>query len=108
MSTTDDTSPRALTRDEIRSKFLAHVRAMVRYWAKQPGTAAERCEGVAFSVLTMLDGCAADLPAFRIVADPHPDDRAFREEQGENWYPDASDGIDIGGALHEALGSCSS
>jgi hypothetical protein len=97
--------PRELTGDEVREEFLSHVRAMVRYWATQPEgegcrTVQDRCEGVAFSILCALDGCAGELPAFTVTPAPHPSDQAYHQKQGENWYPSAGD---IAGGLHELL-----
>ena len=106
MTTTTDDKPRPYTEEEIRAAFLSHVRAMVRYWSTQAGTSREQCEGLAFSILSTLDGNAAMLPGFRVIADPHPTDQAYHEGEGENWYPPASEGVDIAGGLHEQLGRC--
>lgn len=80
---------RAFTKDEVREQVLAHIRNVSHYWAAEQnaGTVRERCEGVAFSVLSMIDGCT-DLPAFDIVVRPHPDDKQFCIEEGENYMPD--------------------
>ena len=94
--------PREHTRDECRRMFLGHIRATSRYWATVdspdgPKTTQERLDGLAFSILAMLDGCAS-VPGFQVIPAPHPDDRAYHQEQGENWWP--SD-VDIAGSLHE-------
>jgi hypothetical protein len=97
---------RQFTQEEIRSQFLSHVRHLVAYWAKLPEkTARERCEGVAFSILSTIDGCSMELPAFVLVPAPHPDDREFSRKRRENWYPDAPRVklCDIAGALHDRL-----
>ena len=78
---------RAYTEDEVREQFLAHIRHLARYWATIPDrqTPLERCEGLAFSILNIFDG-TTDLPAFDIVLSPHPDDKAFHQSEGKNWY----------------------
>jgi hypothetical protein len=40
------------------------------------------------------------LPGFKVIPYPHPDDKPFNQECGENWY---SSRVDISGALHELL-----
>jgi len=46
------------TVEEVRAEVLEHVRLMVKYWSELPGemSVADRCDGVAFSILTMIDG----------------------------------------------------
>ena len=77
---------RAYTADELREGFLDHVRHLVAYWeceGRAP-TAREKLEGLAFSVMNIFDGTTG-LPAFDIVAAPHPDDKPFQLDNGENW-----------------------
>lgn len=96
---------RPFTEAEVREKFLAHVREMVRYWEdeeRQPGIR-QKLEGLAFSLLALIDGEAASLPGFALIPCPHPDDKAFHEARGEDYYPDFSPGedvCDISGSLH--------
>lgn len=105
-SMTDQTEPRALTEEELRDMLLDHVRALSKYWAELPVldkatgrelTAFDRCEGVAFSILSCLDGCSY-LPAFDLVAQPHEDDKEFHRAEGENWI---EPGTTISTMLHE-------
>lgn len=78
---------RHYTVEEARRHVLDHIHGMVQYWATLPDqTAYERCEGLAFSILVMFDGCAAGVPAMDIVLAPHPDDAAYHIEHGERWY----------------------
>ena len=88
--------PRVLTAEEMRERFLRHVRTMVEYWggdALTPMRPSERdayrevAEGVAYGILVALDGEAGDLPAFDLVPWPHPDDEAHARGEGENWWP---------------------
>ena len=78
--------PRAKTPEEVRGELLAHIKTISRYWAGLPNkTPRERCDGVAFSILVLLDGMA-NFPAVDLALQPHQDDQAFYVEQGENWY----------------------
>jgi len=95
----------AYTTDEIREKVLNHIRAMVQYWDNLPKeTTVEKLDGLAFSILTMLDGCTMDLPGFIVAPCPHEDDKSYHLDHKEKFYPDNSnikvDG-DIAGCLHE-------
>lgn len=103
-----DEKPTAYSADELRDQLLDAIRARTRLWATLPDvdaatgesrTILDRCEGVVFSVLAVLDGCA-DLPAFDLVARPHPDDKAFHQAEGERWV---EDGTTISDMLHERL-----
>lgn len=88
-------SARAYTEEEVREQFLAHLRFMTRYWATIPEihtatgqtlTVLDRCEGVAHSMLTAIDGLSMGLPAFKLTVNPHPDDKKFHQDEGSNWY----------------------
>lgn len=77
------------TQKEIQDMFLEHIRGITSYWANLPNkTPEERTNGVAFSILALLDGVSADLPAFEVIPVPHPSDKAFHQEEGTNYYPD--------------------
>jgi hypothetical protein len=97
-------TPRAYTTDEIRVQVLDYLHSLVEYWATLDGrkTCHERLDGLAFSILVMLDGGAAALPGFSVAAVPHADDKAFHIERGEPYYePTTHHPQDLGGALHE-------
>ena len=52
----------------IRQQFAHYIQVLVDYWANIPGVEpAERCDGVAFAILSTLDGRTA-LPRFKITA----------------------------------------
>lgn len=108
--------PRQHTQKEMQDFFLHHLWQVVRYWEKvedsplphnnftiTPKTVAERLEGMAFSFLAMLDGSCMDLPSFEVYPSPHPEDKEFHREEGENWWACEEDEISIHGqdALHE-------
>lgn len=81
---------REYTKEEVREMVLDHMRHLAHYWATTPnaGTVKERCEGVAFSILNIFDGTSSGLPAFDLVVSPHPDDKQFHIDEGENYMPD--------------------
>jgi len=79
--------PRAKTKQEARKEFLDHIHSSSEYWANLPDlTPQERCDGIAFSILVMLDGGNMDLPAMNVSLCPHPDDKEFLKSEGENWF----------------------
>ena len=99
--------PRPYTEDEVRDMLIDHIRATARYWASLPEkdkatgreiTVLDRCEGVAFSILSTLDGCSLSLPPVTLKLDPHPEDKGFLSENGENWF---EPGMEISTMLHE-------
>ena len=92
---------RPYTREEVQEKFLEHIRDLIDYWEEEARakTSREKLEGLAFSILTALDGCAAALPGFEVKAIGTEEDIEYFEEIDENYYP--IDGEDIAGNLHE-------
>lgn len=96
---TTPNSPRAYTQDETTALVLERVRQMAAEWANMPDkTPKERCDGLAFSIMAMLDGETAGMPGMSVAMQPHPDDKAFRIEQGENWF---EPGTTLRNWLHE-------
>lgn len=82
---------RAITKEELREQILNQMRVYAREWAALPNkTEQERCDGLAFSILNIFDGTTAALPAFDIVARPHPDDKRYYQENGENYIEDGT------------------
>lgn len=78
---------RAKTEEEVRQEFLGRLRTIAEYWANSPGkTEEERCKGVVFSILSLLDGCTFGFPSVDLCLQPHPDDKHFCQQLGENWY----------------------
>lgn len=112
---------RPLTEDEVRDKFLAHVWEIIEFWDKHSNrtTSREKMEGLAFSILSALDGSSVGLPAFIVAPAPHPEDKEFSLKEGFNWWvqdpskrqygvywPENNNAnvvCDIGGGLHESL-----
>jgi len=65
---------------------------MVKYWQDETrSNRNEAIEGIAHSMLVLFDGMTAALPGFKIVPDPHPDDKGYALGQNENYWPDDID-----------------
>lgn len=100
MSLGSDEEPRAYTPEEVRTRFLHGVWDMVDWWdaETQVKSTREKMEGLAFSILAILDGAGA-LPSFIVAPSPHPSDEQYHKDEGTNWYP--TDEPDIAGSLHD-------
>jgi hypothetical protein len=79
---------------------------LVEYWdtLKCDKTQRERLEGLAFSILSTIDGCSMNLPQFLLVPNPHSTDKEWRiAEHYENYFPEPQDvKHNIAGTLHDA------
>lgn len=83
-----DGMSKAKTVEEVRETFLDQIRFLAHYWARQkPNSSREACDGLAFSILNIFDGTSG-LPAFDIIVRPHPDDKQYHIENGEDYYED--------------------
>jgi len=93
---------RRLTADEVRGRFLRAIWANVHEWAKSARckNEQEKLEGLAFSILAILDGVVGFIPRFKVTPAPHSEDEPFLRAHGKDWYP--AD-VDISGELHEAF-----
>jgi len=62
---------------------------LIKYWAHESrrAKAEEKLEGLAYSMLVMIDG-GSSLPAFNLVPCSHPADKEYLKNIGENWYPE--------------------
>lgn len=97
---------REKTEEEVRIEFLEHVAVMINYWDTQVnGSTRYKLEGFAHSVLAALDGCAGGLPGFVVAPRPHPDDKQYHIDEGDDYYREIDSGslCDIAGSLHEQI-----
>ncbi len=105
---TGENQPREYTEDEVRAQFLRHVNGLVQYWeteARVPDLLS-KLEGLAFSIMSTIDGCAADSPKYILAPDPHPGDKEYLKSRGENHFPENRESdvrCNISGGLHELL-----
>ena len=98
---------REYTQEEVQEMFLDKVRTMIDYWNNvEKETTKDKLEGLAHSILATIDGSAADLPAFKLAPNPHPGDKEYCIDEGENYFPDnyhLVTNCNISGSLHEQL-----
>ena len=96
---------RQLTEKEVRGRLLKEIHRIVDYWDKVENRSTyEKLNGLAFSILSMLDGGYVDLPSFIVAPRPHESDKNFHKDNGENWFPENLNSkieCDLGGTLHE-------
>lgn len=76
--------------ETVRKEFLSSIKVISEYWANLPNqTPKQRCDGVVFSMLSLIDGCSGSFPiALDLVLRPHPDDKQYYIEYGEDYYED--------------------
>lgn len=101
--------PRAWTAGELRDQFMDTCRAYADWWAdpahSPDSTWPERVQGLLHSLLVIVDGGNGGLPAFKLLADPHPDDKQYHISEGENWIEPGTE-ITEDVSLHEQLYRC--
>lgn len=94
-------SSRRLSSQQACDRFLSLVRETTQAWAGYDAiNEQQRCDGIAFTVLNIIDGHIGSFPHLELVANPHRDDKAYQIEQGDNYY---EEGMVINDecALHE-------
>jgi len=99
--------PRAHTQKEVQEMFMRQLWHMVDYWEREERakTSREKLEGFMHSMLVMLDGGSADLPAFEVIPMPHKDDKQYHIDKGDNYYGVEDEEVTVNGedALHELM-----
>ena len=100
--------PRVMTKEEVTTAFLRAVRGCITYWlkeAREPSTKG-KLEGLAHSMLVIIDGGHGEMPAFVLAPLPAKEDKEFCRSEGRNWYPQNHDSnvkCDIAGELHSGV-----
>lgn len=100
----DDNKPREKTEDEVRQEFLEAIWSRINYWKNSDTYEVDKYEGLAFSILSLLDGESCDLPGFIVAPLPSSEDKEYYIDNGENYYPENHNSnvkCDIAGGLHE-------
>lgn len=95
---------REKTVEEMKEELLNHILCLVDYWNNQSGTTHDKLDGLAFSILSILDGCTI-LPAYSVIPLMAEEDKEYYIENGENYYPEE---VDIAGSLHDTYAQLSS
>jgi hypothetical protein len=82
--------PRAYTKQEVRDMLIGHIKGIAKYWADETRTpdVLDKIEGALFSTLVIFDGGSIGLPAMDIILHPHPEDKDYAIENGENYFDD--------------------
>lgn len=89
MGNADMSKSRAYTDEEVVNKLLNAIRSAVSYWAGLPDNdhdVSYKLNGLAFSILNILDGTTVGLPAFDLVPHPHEKDKDFLIDNEENYF----------------------
>jgi len=80
---------REKTKEEVRGEFIDYIRSVVDYWSEHGGDSKDVAEGVAFSILTGIDGSAGGLSfSLDLSVSVHPEDKDYYISEGENYYQD--------------------
>lgn len=79
---------RAHTKEEARELLLDQIREICDYWSKvESASIKDKCDGVAFSILNVFDGCSGGFGcALDISLSPHPDDKQYLIDEDENYF----------------------
>jgi len=82
-------TPKKISAKKARTRFLSHIKMLVKYWANVDGiNVEEKLDGLAFSILATIDGSSIELPAMDLVLRPHESDKDYCKSNGENWFED--------------------
>ncbi len=78
---------RAYSKREIKDMFIKHVRMIASEWSKYENkTPLERCQGTAFSILAMIDGCQVGFPLVNLSIEPAEEDKEYHKSLNENYF----------------------
>jgi hypothetical protein len=61
---------------EAAQRFVSHLKGLAEYWAGVAKDKADATDGLAFSTLSLIDGCSGGSPGFNLIPLVHPDDPA--------------------------------
>jgi hypothetical protein len=81
---------RVFTKEEVLNDFMDGIRSLVDYWSSEDYVKDRdqryRLQGLAHSILTLIDGLSSDNPGFNLVVNVHPEDKEYNIKRGENYY----------------------
>lgn len=100
--------PREYTEDEVREKFLIEVNEIIQFWENEVdgSDSLRKLEGLAYSIMGLIDGKSPDLPGYILAPDPHPEAKELNTSRGLNYFPEnleSSVKCDISGDLQACL-----
>lgn len=104
----EENQSREYNEEEVKAQFLKYVNRLIQFWEKDSKApdSLSKLEGLAFSIMSAIDGEASDLPKYILAPDPHPEDKEYLRSKGENYFPENHKShvkCDISGHLHESL-----
>lgn len=74
---------------EVQDEVLNYIDEMIVYWSKEESrNTTEKLAGLAYSILSILDGEVRGFPQFIVAPLPHPKDNIIDIEEGEDYYPE--------------------
>lgn len=88
----------AYTTKEVREMFLERARKIAEDWGNEAGSKEKCVAGAVFSILVMLDGEDAMMPAFKVSPICNKNDVLCSIMNGEKYF---SEDTNIAGCLHE-------
>lgn len=88
---------------EIRDEFLSHIKDLVNYWDSINDSNKGKLEGLAFSIMSTIDGVSGGFPcAIDLVMRPHEDDKQYNIDNGDDYIEDGTC-INDDTMLHEII-----
>ncbi len=97
-------TPRPYTEEEATCILMDKIWRCIEHWEMESRAPSprEKMEGLAYSILTILDGESLGMPGVQLNVQltPHPSDEQYLKSQGENWFPQ---GMVLRTALHDAF-----
>ena len=90
---------RPLTKEEMRTRFLDTLRVYAESVKNNDMEPDDKVDAIIFSILAIFDGVAGapEYPAVDLVLRPHPDDKQYDIEEGEDYIVD---GMTINDDVH--------
>lgn len=79
---------RPYTQEEVQYLFLEQVQKAVQFWKGSTVSEGTKLEGVALSILGILDGTSVHLPGFIVAPNPLPCDTEYYRDLCTKWYPE--------------------
>lgn len=91
---------REKTKQEMQEEFVSYIHDLIGYWKTEKRTPdlEGKLEGLAFSILTAIDGEAMALPGYKLSPLMADGDKEYFISRDEDYYPEDTD---IAGNLHE-------
>ena len=74
-----------ITKQELKEQFVQAAKDIAYHWAAvEDRTDKQRCDGVAYSILALIDGCV-HMPSMDLVMRPNPKAKEHLIGKDEDW-----------------------